>query len=639
MKTSQIRLLATTLRLGLLALLLTVLNSLVSTAHAQGTAFTYQGRLDDGGAPANGVYDLRFRLYDAPTGGVQVATQFLEQDVAVSNGLFTVNIDFGSGPWIGTDRWVEVNVRPGANTGAFQLLSPRQLVTPVPYAIYSGGTDASGVTGTLPASALTGVALNATNLTSGNVSDGRLSSNVALRNINNTFSTSQDINLPLLGLGLAGGLRIHEAPLPGQSGVDFWHLIRNDANGRRVSIYAGGGRQPLVLQEQGGNVGIGTTTPATALHVSSPGHTEISLESTANNLRWTLQATGTNAVGADTFQIIDRTAQLSCIAITTNGNVGLGTTTPTGKLTVADNAAQSVIVRGTGNNITPAEVVFDKTAAGPQHRSAIGYAPDRGHFTWVNGEDRLNIVPNGRIGIGTTAPGYQLDVNGDIKTRGRFYCNFGGTDYALTSDAVVGAAFWSCDARLKEQVRTLPKALDTVRKLRGVSWNWNQDGLTFLTRNVESDFRSPTGLPEDNRKVWDQKREEILKEARQPQFGFIAQEVLDVFPGWVSTNKEGFMQIKMDRLTAFLVEAIKEQQAQIESLAAQSDRRGITRTVNAQESELSDLRAEVTRLRDERSSLARQVSQMESRFIRLEKAMYREPSVAPSEDRASLNSK
>ena len=51
---------------------LSALNSQLSTAFAQGTAFTYQGQLNSGGSPANGFYDFQFSLSNAPSGGSQV---------------------------------------------------------------------------------------------------------------------------------------------------------------------------------------------------------------------------------------------------------------------------------------------------------------------------------------------------------------------------------------------------------------------------------------------------------------------------------------------------------------------------------------------------------------------------------------
>jgi hypothetical protein len=70
--------------------------------HAQGTAFTYQGRLDDGPTPANGGYDLRVVVFDAATGGNQRGL-LTNNAVAASNGLFTTTLDFGSGVFDGGD--------------------------------------------------------------------------------------------------------------------------------------------------------------------------------------------------------------------------------------------------------------------------------------------------------------------------------------------------------------------------------------------------------------------------------------------------------------------------------------------------------------------------------------------------------
>src|SRR6266478_4868079 len=90
--------------------LLAILNPQLSTLCAQGTAFTYQGRLNDGGAPANGKYDLLFTIYDLPTGSSAFANQ-TNSAVAISNGLFTVTLDFGPGIFTGPERWLEIAVR------------------------------------------------------------------------------------------------------------------------------------------------------------------------------------------------------------------------------------------------------------------------------------------------------------------------------------------------------------------------------------------------------------------------------------------------------------------------------------------------------------------------------------------------
>ena len=99
-----------------------------------GTTFTYQGRLIDGGIAANGAYDLRFRLFDAATGGAQVGATLQSPDVPVSGGYFTVALNFAD-YFDGEARWLEVEVRPGASTGNYTPLTPRTSLTGVPYAL------------------------------------------------------------------------------------------------------------------------------------------------------------------------------------------------------------------------------------------------------------------------------------------------------------------------------------------------------------------------------------------------------------------------------------------------------------------------------------------------------------------------
>src|SRR5436189_920886 len=108
-------------------------------AHAAplNSAFTYQGRLTDNGQLANGTYDFQFRLFDAPTNGAQVPVVLAYPTVAVSNGLFTAGLDFGSNVFNGTTWWLEIGLRPSGVSGEFNLLTPRQPLTPTPNALFS----------------------------------------------------------------------------------------------------------------------------------------------------------------------------------------------------------------------------------------------------------------------------------------------------------------------------------------------------------------------------------------------------------------------------------------------------------------------------------------------------------------------
>jgi len=103
-------------------------------AAAVGTGFTYQGRLTAGGNPANGQYDFRFTLFDALTGGNQIGNQLSLANQTVSGGLFTVSLDFGASAFQGDARYLQIEVRQTGG-GTYTLLTPRQPLTPAPYAL------------------------------------------------------------------------------------------------------------------------------------------------------------------------------------------------------------------------------------------------------------------------------------------------------------------------------------------------------------------------------------------------------------------------------------------------------------------------------------------------------------------------
>jgi len=131
-----------------LALGLIICPAKVSEATSMGTAFTYQGRLIDANSAANGLYDFQFKLFDDPCTGSLIAGPVNEPNLDVIDGYFTAALDFGANVFAGDARWLEIGVRPG-DPCEYTILSPRQEVTPTPYAIYAetaGGTP-GGISG------------------------------------------------------------------------------------------------------------------------------------------------------------------------------------------------------------------------------------------------------------------------------------------------------------------------------------------------------------------------------------------------------------------------------------------------------------------------------------------------------------
>lgn len=106
-----------------------------------GTAFTYQGRLKNGASPANGDFDLQFALFDDVALGTPVGNAVCKDNVPVVGGLFTVILDFGN-VFTGNTLWLEIGVRldeasGNCETEPFTILSPRQEITPTPYALHA----------------------------------------------------------------------------------------------------------------------------------------------------------------------------------------------------------------------------------------------------------------------------------------------------------------------------------------------------------------------------------------------------------------------------------------------------------------------------------------------------------------------
>ena len=181
-------------RFQLVVVLLMLVTANLQSVLAQGTTFTYQGYLTDAGAGANGIYDLRFSLFDVDSGGVAVAGPLTTGGVAVSNGLFTVTIDFGSSQFDGDKLWLEIGVQTNGG-GGFTTLSPRTQITPAPYAIFSG--TAGGVpNNTIGSAQVIDNSLTATDLAASSVGASEIATGaVGTAEIADGTITTTDLNL------------------------------------------------------------------------------------------------------------------------------------------------------------------------------------------------------------------------------------------------------------------------------------------------------------------------------------------------------------------------------------------------------------------------------------------------------------
>ncbi len=203
---------------------------LAVAAPAQPTAFTFQGQLHDQGLPATGVYDLRFVLRDAATGGGQVpGTPVPTGAIGVTNGQFSVTLDFGSSAFNGAARWLEIGVRTNGSVAAHVPLVPRVALASTPYATMAGTAAAY----------------------TGSIADAQLSVNVARLNATQTFAGTPAFS-PASGPPFTVNntnrvANLHADLLDGFSANAFWNIGGNLGTG--PSNFVGTlDNQPLVLR-------------------------------------------------------------------------------------------------------------------------------------------------------------------------------------------------------------------------------------------------------------------------------------------------------------------------------------------------------------------------------------------------------
>ncbi len=223
--------------------------------------------------------------------------------------------------------------------------------------------------------------------------------------------------------------------------------------------------------------------------------------------------------------------------IRASGGVGIGTNSPSVPLTVDGGTDVSLSSGGylTTGSITGVNITMDNNEIVARNNGAS----ETLHLN--NSSGNVIICENGgNVGIGTGAPTQKLHVSGNI-------CYTG----------TIGAC---SDERYKKDVETIGNALETLLKLRGVTYNWKQDEFPDM-------------------KFDDQKH-----------LGFLAQELKDLLPGVVMVDQNGYMSVDYGRLTPLLVEAMKQLKAENDELRAKTDR------IAELEAQMADLKVMMQKL-------------------------------------------
>lgn len=629
----------------------------VAVAQAQSPVFTYQGHLADNGQPANGPYDLRFILYDMLIGGAQQGPIVMLEDVAVSNGIFTVQLDFGGAAFPGAARWLEIAVRPGASNGAFTILTPRQPVNATPYALRSlnagnadtatnamnattavnfSGVLAGDVTGTQGATQLANNAVTTAKLADANVTNAKIVSvdgnkitgTIPVPSIpagsgsyiQNTNISQANSNFNISGNGTAGGtLTGNIVSATTQFNLGTSRLLSVPGTG---DLFAGVG------------AGVSNTT---GTHNTFLGITAGFANTTGTNNSFMGSAAGEQNTSGGNNAFFGRSAG----AVNTSGNDNTFLGAHAGDANTSGNSNTFVGRNAGGANTTGPSNTFVGWAAGAANTSAgfnaffgwnagaanttggfnafFGMNAGNGNTTGANntffgaqaGEKATTGDNNSFFGLGagashttgnlnaffgtnagkanTTETGNAyFGSNAGLTTTGRSNAFFGnragdvtvngqyitllGTSANAGNDNLDHATAIGAEAEVlfSDNIQLGRSLMDTVRIglfASSASQHVCTTGANILAfcsssqrykENVQP-LRAGVKLLQQLRPVtfdWIGRRE--------PSLGLIAEEVALVDPRLVTHNHTGTIEgVKYDQITAVLINAVKEQQAQI----------------------------------------------------------------------------
>lgn len=582
-----------------------LINLFAVCALAQTTEFSYQGVLKTSSAPANGSFDFEFKLFDAASGGAQQGATVQRPSVAVVNGVYAVTLDFGAAAFNGGDRFLDVSVRV-AGGGTLTPLSPRQKFTSTPYALRSlssslagnslqlGGQPASDyLTTTGNGSGLTN--LNASNITTGTLATNRGGTGLATPGTAGRYLRSDGTNWTsstILGADVPGGSANYIQNRTSQQTTSNFNISGDGTAGGTLSA-------AIVTASTQYNIGFGRV-------LSVAGISNLFLGRGAGAVNTGTENTflGENAGAANATPNFNTFIGSRAGAANTggSGNVFIGADAGEFNLSGGSNVfigirageqntsgSSNTFVGGSaGQNATGAFNAFFGQGAGGAATNAINNTflgggagsgtLDGDNNTFVGhdaGTTNTTGVNNTMLGNGAnvdannrsfaTAIGASSVVTANNRIQlgrdGLDTLSIGKLDVATATQLCInGTVLAACSSsrRYKENIQPFGGGLNLVRQLQPVTYDW-----------IES---------------------------KDADLGLIAEEVEKIDPLLVTYNRNGEIQgVKYDQLSVVLINAVKEQQAEISG--QQSVISGQKRQIDDLNTKINDLHTQIEALK------------------------------------------
>jgi len=569
------------MKFRIVGLMFVCLLALSHVGSAQTTTFSYQGKFDDGGTPATGTYDFTFRLFDSPSGGSQIGSNVIRNDVQVTAGIFTVLLDFGSSPFTSLAAGhLEIEVRPGASTGAYTTLAPRQQLAAAPYAIrafQAASADNATQLGGIAASQY--VMAGSSNFIQNQNAGAQAASNfnisgtgtanivnaVTQYNLNSTRILSYPgLNNIFVGASAGNGNTTgnNNSFVGSLAGFANTSGTRNSYFGSEAGFLGTTNSDNSMFGYQAGRVTNGSSNSFFGSRAGDANSTG------ASNSFFGTDAGGSNTTGFEN-SFFGESAGLA----TTTGDfnaffgrdAGRANTTATSNTFIGHNTGSATTTgvantflgkgAGTGNTIGSNNTLIGYNAEVSTSFGTINFATAIGSGAVATNSNSLVL---GRSSDYVEVPGNAL-INGNVTTdtlRIVTLLTQGVTNLCRNMSNQVAVCVSSL--RYKTNIAPFSPGMSLVHKLRPITFDWKDGGMHDL--------------------------------------GLGAEDVAAIEPLLVTYNDKGQVEgVKYDRIGLVLVNAVKEQQEQIDTQQKEiAERKGteqrLQTQIDAQQKQIDDLK-------------------------------------------------
>ncbi len=500
-----------------------------------GSGWTYQGQLKLAGSPLNDTADFEFTLYDASAAGNMVGSVIAAGDVTVVDGLFTIELDFGVMAFNGNSRWLEIDVRSPAGSGSFTTLSPRQPLTANPYSLQTRGIFVDdlhnvGIGTTSPSSLLDvegptevqslhidgyGEVIDSSGMWLGELAAAGSNRQFTYNDSGSAAGAEVYYDSGHVGIGVA--LPWQKLDVDGAARIGS---LSSDDQGyfQATSSWAGVGyiETPWIYAnaiEASNQRGAGSTA-VTVGTSNFTGNNEIALITNGSE-RLFVDSTGNIGIGT--------TSPSSKLSVNGNvditGTVGIGTTSPGGELDISASGSPSVYIQTTSgafeqanlnfvgartaSNGDLAQLDFDNNESGDDEEANARILVEKGanldsasidfltrYDTASSLTSAVFLEETGNVGIGTTTPDNKLTVAGDADFTG--YVGIGTT--TPTAPLQVTGMIISGEAGVTDGEILLEDS-GSIGNNPGIRTNSDGD-LMLRARSTSGDIEFETGNPE-----------------------------------------------------------------------------------------------------------------------------------------------